>query len=217
MTETRTTNNHKPVVGLTGAPGSGKSTVAQLLKQRGGAVIDADALARAAFDEPPVREQLRKLFGHAAFHSNGSPNRKIIAAAAFADASLKEQLEAIIHPRVAAGRAALHQQYANDATKKFLVEDCPLLIETGLHDACDKVLLVDTPRDVRLARLADSRSWTDAQLAAREAHQLPFDTRRAHAHDVFSNQGSPGILAASLDELLQTWGWLDARSSAHRH
>ncbi|MEM8782604.1 MAG: dephospho-CoA kinase [Planctomycetota bacterium] len=199
----------KPVLGLTGAPGSGKSTVAQLLQRRGGGVIDADALARAAFDEPRVREQLHAIFGDDAFNEDGAPDRRAIAAAAFHDASLKQRLEAIIHPRVAEGRAALHRRFADDAEIKLLVEDCPLLIETGLHEACDRVLLVDRARDLRLASLAESRGWTDAQLAAREAHQLPLDTRRAHAHDVLSNQGTLDMLARRLDTLLREWGWVD--------
>ncbi|MEM8495199.1 MAG: dephospho-CoA kinase [Planctomycetota bacterium] len=206
----------KPVLGLTGAPGSGKSTVASLLMQRGGGVIDADALARGAFDEPAVREQLRELFGQASFHPDGTPDRKAIAAAVFADPDLKTKLEAIIHPRVAAGRVSLHARFLADPSVRFLVEDCPLLIDTGLHATCDKVLLIDTPRELRLARLAESRGWTDAQLAAREAHQLPFDTRRAHAHHVLSNQGSPDILADALDERLRDWGWLASEASADR-
>ena len=198
----------KPVLGLTGAPGSGKSTVAYLLAQRGGGVIDADALARAAFDELPVRNRLREIFGPSVFSDDGSPNRAAIAQRVFADAVTRQRLEAVIHPRVAAGRAELHTRFAADPAVKFLVEDCPLLIETGLHDACNKVLLIDTPRDVRLARLAESRGWTDAQLAAREASQLPLDTRRQHAHHVLSNQGSPDILVQTIEALLREWGWL---------
>ncbi len=198
----------KPVLGLTGAPGSGKSTVAHLLAQRGAGVIDADALARAAFDEPEVRKQLREIFGLSVFTDDGSPDRRAIAQRIFADKVARQRLEAVVHPRVAAGRAELHTRYAADPAVRFLVEDCPLLIETGLHEACNKVLLIDTPRDVRLARLAESRGWTDAQLAAREASQLPLDTRRQHAHHVLSNQGSPDILVQTIDDLLREWGWL---------
>ncbi|MEM9753976.1 MAG: dephospho-CoA kinase [Planctomycetota bacterium] len=198
----------KPILGLTGAPGSGKSTVAGLLAERGGGVIDADALARKAFDEPEVRRGLRDLFGDAAFLPDGTPDRRAIARRVFADSALKIKLEALVHPGVATGRAALHATYLADPAVGFLVEDCPLLIETGLHEACDRVLLIDTPRDVRLARLAESRGWTDAQLAAREDQQLPLDTRRAHAHHVIRNAGGPDILADTLDRLLHTWGWL---------
>lgn len=198
--------NRKPVLGLTGLPGSGKSTVAALLAERGGAVVDADALARAAFDEPAVRSELREAFGDGVFREDGSPDRAALAKIVFTDADAKATIEAIIHPRVFAGRVALHEKYANDSAVRFIVEDCPLLIETGLHEQCDHVLLVDAPRTLRLARLAASRGWDDAELARRDASQFSFDRRRAHADVVLDNAGDRGALAGQVDAALRGFG-----------
>ena len=200
--------NPKPTLGLTGYPGSGKSAAAAHLAGRGGGVIDADALARAAFEEPDVREQLRALFGDGVFHPDGAPDRAAIGRRVFDDADALKKLEAIVHPRVAQGRAELHLRYADDPAVRFVVEDCPLLIEAGLAKECDRVLFLDTPRDVRLARLATSRGWDDDQLAAREANQADAATRRAAADAVLTNAGTPDDLARQLDALLDHWGWL---------
>ncbi len=200
----------KPVLGLTGYPGSGKSAAAAHLATRGGGVIDADALARAAFDEPAVRDELRTAFGDQAFLPDGTPDRGAIARLVFDDPDALKRLEAIVHPRVAEGRDRLHLQYAENPDVRFIVEDCPLLIEAGLADQCDRILFLDTPRDVRLARLAASRGWTDAQLAAREANQADPQTRRAAADATLDNAGPPEDLARELDALLTQWGWLDA-------
>ncbi len=200
--------NRKPVLGLSGAPGSGKSTAAALLADRGGAVIDADALAHASFDEPAVRDAIRDAFGDGVFHDDGRPDRKALAALVFDNPDAKARLEAIVHPRVAAGRERLHERFADDPAVRFVVEDCPLLIETALHDACDFVLLVDAPRDVRQQRLAASRGWDDAELTRREQNQLPFEQRRPHADAVLDNTGDRNDLATQIDAALQQFGLL---------
>ncbi|MEM1213678.1 MAG: dephospho-CoA kinase [Planctomycetota bacterium] len=180
--------DHKPVVGLMGQPGAGKSTVAAVMAELGGGVVDADALSRAVLSEPAVVDELVSWWGPSVQRDDGTLDRAAVGQRVFSEPTELARLESLVHPRVAAGRAALHQQYEEDPAIRFIVEDCPLLIESGLDASCDRLVLVESPRDVRLARVA-SRGWDAAELDRREAQQAPLDTRRERADDVITNAG----------------------------
>ncbi len=186
--------DHKPILGLMGAPGSGKSAVAGVLAELGGGVIDADALAREAFEQPAVLGALREWWGGDAFHADGRVDRKRVAARVFADEPQRRRLEALIHPIVAAGRAVLRERYQGDPAVRFVVEDSPLLLESGLAESCDLLVFVDVPAELRLERVLATRGWGPEELARREKLQLPLDIKRARAHIVISNAGDRSAL-----------------------
>ncbi|MEM6551619.1 MAG: dephospho-CoA kinase [Planctomycetota bacterium] len=178
----------KPVVGLMGQPGSGKSTVAAVMAELGGGVVDADVLARGVLAEPAVVDELVSWWGPEVRAADGMLDRAAVGRRVFSDPEALARLEKLVHPRVAAGRAALHAAYTEDPAIRFVVEDCPLLIETGLDASCDRLVLVEAPRQVRLERVV-SRGWDAAELDRREAQQAPLDTRRERADDVITNAG----------------------------
>ncbi len=193
-----------PVIGIVGGIGSGKSRVASLLEESGCIVSDADALARAALRDESVRDTIVSWWGEEMLDDDGSVSRSRVADRVFADAAELERLEALLHPLVESGRRAEFDAATEDTTA--LVIDAPLLLEVGLDRACDVVLFVDTPRALRLERVASSRGWDEAELDRREGRQLSLDEKRSRAHHVLVNHGRVEELREQVEAFLATLG-----------
>ena len=170
-------NRGKPVIGITGGIGSGKSTVAQMFAAEGCAVIDSDQLAHEALQSPEVKAELLAWLGREVFNADGSVNRPEVGKRVFADAAQLERLNGLIHPRVDQRRRELMEQYLMDGGIKAIAWDVPLLFEVGLDRDCDAVVFVDTPRPIRLQRLQKNRGWTPEELDRREKLQFPLDKK----------------------------------------
>ena len=191
-------------LGLLGAPGSGKSAAAAHLARRGFLVIDADAAARAALREPEVVAAVRERFAGTqppvVDHADRI-DRAALGARVFADPALRRWLERLVHPRVEAARREARRGIDRDAHPLGVVEDCPLLLETGLDRACDRLMMIDASRGVRLARVA-ARGWSATELERRDAAQWPLARKRAAADAVIVNEASLEALGAAIDEWL---------------
>lgn len=196
------------VVGLTGGIGSGKSTVAALMRARGIPVIDADAVARDCVDpDGPVLPRIVARFGSDVLAPDGSLDRAALAAIVFADASARRDLEALTHPCIAAGIAAgLADLAASPDPPALVVVEHPLLVEAGRTADVDVVVVVDAPLTARVARVVAGRGLTPPQVRARIASQVDDATRRAAADHVITNDGTPAELAAAVDALLAVLG-----------
>ncbi|MEZ5119282.1 MAG: dephospho-CoA kinase [Candidatus Nanopelagicales bacterium] len=188
-------------IGLTGGIGSGKSTVSAMLADLGAHVIDADTIAREVV--APGTDGLAALveaFGPDILTSDGSLNRAALADRAFADESARARLNAITHPRIAARTAELMRKIPENAV---LVHDVPLLVEVGLQDAYDMVLVVDAPDDVRVRRLLE-RGLDEQDARARIAAQATREQRLAVADVVLDNSGSLGDLREQVERAWTT-------------
>lgn len=168
----------RPIIGITGGIGSGKSFVARLFGELGCLVIDSDAQVRAAYERPDVREILRAWWGDDVLKRDGSVDRAAIARRVFVDPRERERLESLLHPLVARMRDEQMAEAADDPRTVAFVWDTPLLLEAGLHDACDAVVFVDAFEAVRLDRVRRTRGWEAAELARREILQWPLDKKR---------------------------------------
>ncbi|MEX0653428.1 MAG: dephospho-CoA kinase [Phycisphaeraceae bacterium] len=177
----------KPVIGLLGAPGSGKSFVARLFEREGAAVIDADRLARETLDEPAVREQVRQWWGPGVLDADGRIDRKALGAIVFDNPEALHQLESLVHPRVHERRQALREQHGADPAVRAIVEDSPLLLEQGVDAECDVLVFVDASRAVREQRVRETRGWSSAELDRREKNQASLDMKRNRADYVLDN------------------------------
>lgn len=193
---------YAPIIGILGGIGSGKSTVAAEFARRGCAVIDADAIAKAAYNDPEVVATLADWWGDRVLDGAGGINRRVVGALIFDDASAKARLEALIHPRVHAERRRLHDLYAADPSVVAIVEDTPLLLEAGLAERCDALVFVDAPLERREARVMANRGWAAGELARREARQASLDIKRAKADYSVRNDADPAGIAPQVDAVL---------------
>ncbi len=185
-------------VGLTGGIGSGKSEVARLLAARGAVVIDADRLAReVVVAGTPGFAAVVDAFGPGVVAADGSLDRPALAALVFADPVALRRLESIVHPLVGARAAALMAAAPADAV---VVYDVPLLVENGLGEGYDVVVVVDADDETRRTRLA-ARGLSGTDARARMAAQASRADRLAAADVVVPNDGSRTDLARAVDAL----------------
>lgn len=195
-------------VGLTGGIGSGKSEVAKRLARHGAVVVDADAVAREVVEPgTPGLAEIVRVFGTDVLTPDGALDRARLGEVVFGDAEKRRRLEAIVHPLVRARRAEVVATAASDAV---VVEDVPLLVETGLADDYDVVIVVDAPEDVRLERL-EARGMPRDDAARRIAAQASRADRLAAADVVIDNSGSLDHLHRQVDGL---WAELRVRAAA---
>jgi dephospho-CoA kinase len=197
------------LVGLTGGIGSGKSTVAQMLEQRGAVTFDADTFARHALD-PGTTGYLRVIetFGSEVQTGEGDVDREALAAMVFHDPEARRRLEAIVHPEVARQLAEALVPYRD--TDRVVVYSVPLLVEAGLRAAFDVVVAVTASEDGRVARLAADRGMSEESARARIAAQASDDERVAAADHVLRNDGTIGELERQVDGL---WDQLQRTAS----
>ncbi|MFF1253419.1 dephospho-CoA kinase [Pseudarthrobacter sp. NPDC058329] len=186
-------------IGLTGGIASGKSVVASRLKERGAVLVDADALAREVVE--PGTEGLQRIaaeFGDDVLGSDGRLDRPKLGALVFGDSARLAALNGIVHPLVRARAAAIVAKAAEDAV---VVQDIPLLVETGQGSDFHLVVVVDAPDRTRLQRMLEHRGMTAAAARSRMAAQATREERLAAADAVLDNSGTVEQLVAKVDRL----------------
>jgi dephospho-CoA kinase len=193
------------VVGLTGGIGTGKSTVASMLRELGATVIDADEGTRAV--QAPGSEGLRLLveeFGRGILTATGELDRARLAEIAFRDPDARRRLNDIVHPLVRRWMAE-RQQEAAERGDPLVVLDIPLLFEARGAGAFETAVLVYAPEAVQLDRLVRLRGMSEEQARARIAAQMPIEEKRRLATHVIENTGSVADLRRAVE---RTWAEL---------
>ena len=185
------------IIGLTGPIGSGKSTVAHILKEQGALIIDADKLGHQVIAQSaPLRRRLAKAFGQDIFYRDGRLNRRRLATRAFAGPETKAQLDALVHPHLL--RELRRQMKQARTAGKMAVVDAALLLDWHLDREVDLTLVVHAPERLRLSRLmAKGMAQTDA--VARMKAQLPYAEFRRRADKVLRNDCSLGDLQRKVN------------------
>ena len=182
-------------IGLTGGIGSGKSTVAALLAERGAQIVDADRIAREVVEPgTPGLDAVVAEFGAGVLAPDGRLDRAALAAIVFGDPAARARLDGIVHPLVRARAAEL---VAAAPAEAVVVQDVPLLVETGQAGSFDLVLVVEADPDTRVERLV-GRGLSAADARARMASQASDEERRAVADVVLRNDGDRAALAAEV-------------------
>jgi len=195
------------LVGLTGGIGAGKSTVANLLADRGAVIVDADEAARAVVEPgEPALAKLVDRFGPGILDADGRLDRAAVAKVAFADDESRRDLEAITHPAI---NEEFTRRVADARSDAIVVLDVPLLAESeqARKRPYQTVIVVEAPRDVRLARL-ETRGVNRADAESRMAAQADDEERRKLATYVVDNGGDVVALERQIDEI---WSDLERR------
>jgi dephospho-CoA kinase len=188
------------MVGLTGGIGSGKSTVAELLVERGAVVVDADAIAREVVEPgTPALAKLAERFGPDLIRADGTLDRAILAERAFVNDESKKDLEAITHPAI--GEEFL-RRIAASPPDAVVVHDVPLLVESTRGYQYDAVIVVEAPLEVRLDRL-EARGVPRDDARRRIALQANDEDRRKVATWVIDNRDDVAALARQVDDIWQ--------------
>lgn len=190
------------VFGLTGGIGSGKSTVARLLRERGVPVVDADELAREAV--APGSAGLGEVvaaFGPEVLDSAGALDRQRLGERVFADTEARKRLNSITHPIV---RRLSQERFAELDRQgiELAAYDVPLLFEVGLDAVLKPTVVVASSEATQLARVSARDGLSEAAVQARIAAQMPLDEKRRRADHVLENDGSLAELAQKVDALL---------------
>ena len=195
------------LVGLTGGIGAGKSTVSELLAARGAVIVDADQVARAVVEPgQPALQKLVERFGEGILDADGRLARGALAKVAFADDQSRLDLEEITHPAI---NEEFTRRVAEAPSDAIVVLDVPLLAESeqARKRPYQTVIVVEAPRDARLARL-EARGVDRADAEARMAAQADDEERRKLATYVVDNAGDRTALERQIDEV---WADLERR------
>ncbi|MEZ6051658.1 MAG: dephospho-CoA kinase [Planctomycetaceae bacterium] len=209
------TIHHKPIIGIVGGVGSGKSAVARWFAEHCcGSLIDADAVGHQVLLQEEVKIRLRETFGDDIF-AEGEVDRKQLGTLVFGDGPeqtrARRQLESIVHPAMAAVfQVELAKADADDEIR-LVIFDAAVLLETGWREQCDVVVFVEVPHDQRVQRVAASRGWTEGELARREASQWSLDRKRQAADIVVDNSETIEHTGQQLVDTLVEQGWLTDR------
>jgi dephospho-CoA kinase len=200
----------KPVIGLIGGIGSGKSTVAQAFARQGAKVIVGDALGHEALRQLDIKERLVQRWGRDILDTAGEVDRRKIAAIVFAKNPQAPNelrvLESWLFPWIeqrAAREIALARQ---DAQTRLIVLDAAVMLEAGWDRLCDRLVYVHAPREVRLKRLAEGRGWSLKEVEDRERAQRSLTEKATRAGAAVDNTGSAEDVQRQVDELLCRWG-----------
>jgi dephospho-CoA kinase len=189
------------LIGLTGNIASGKSEVAKMLADRGATVIDADVLAREAVrPETQALKDIVKRWGKDILKKDGNLDRAALRQIVFADQSELDALNRIVHPGVTRLRDREIAR-ARERGDQLVVCVIPLLFERNLVEEFDVIVLVDSPRPLRLERMVASRGLEETDAMNMIASQMPAELKRARADYVIENSGSIQDLERDVNAL----------------
>lgn len=200
----------KPIIGIAGGIGSGKSTVAAILCDLGAKVIDADRINHEELDSPGVLETLVGWWGEAVLApgSGGSgstvrrgANRSAIREIVRENPAELGRLERLVHPRIARRSEELLAAYDRDPEVRAIVWDAPLLYEVGLAERCDCVVFVNADEPTRLKRVRQTRGWDLEDLRRLQASQKPLDFKRNRADYTVENNSDTDDLRRQVERV----------------
>ncbi|BCJ88035.1 dephospho-CoA kinase [Effusibacillus dendaii] len=191
------------IAGLTGGIASGKSTVSKMFRELGAPIVDADIIARLVVEpDRPAWQGIVEEFGTEILLSDRTIDRTKLGSIIFADASRRDKLNRIVHPRVREEAARQVEQFLREDPKRPILQDVPLLIETGLYKQMDKVIVVYVNEETQLQRLMQRDGSTKAEAMQRIRAQMPIEEKKKFADFLIDNSGS---LEGTRQQVEQIW------------
>ncbi|QUG42324.1 dephospho-CoA kinase [Psychrobacillus sp. INOP01] len=194
------------IIGLTGSIASGKSTVANMLKEMGCPIIDADLVARLVVEKGTATlETIKETFGTEVIHEDGALNREGLGEIIFSNPSKRKQLNDIMHPAIRAEMLAQKEQLVQQG-HPVIIMDIPLLFESRLQSFVDKILVVTVTEQTQLERLMSRNDFTQEEAKLRIQSQLPLSVKEEGADAVIYNNGTIEETKQQLIKILDIWG-----------
>jgi dephospho-CoA kinase len=194
----------KPVIGLIGGIGSGKSAVAAAFARQGARVVEGDRLGHEALCQPEILARVAVRWP-TVIGPDGQVQRRKLAEVVFADAAERKALEEITHPYIKRRIAEEVAAAKSDPAARLVVIDAAVMLEADWDRVCDRLVFVEAPPELRRRRVAD-RGWSAAELEARERAQLPLTAKAARADHVLANAGTLEEIDRQVCDLLRSWG-----------
>ena len=192
------------VFGLTGNIGSGKSTVGKMLAAAGWVHIDADYIGKVAAEPgTAANEEIRRTFGGEYFDEDGNLNRKKLGAYVFADQSELAKLNAILHPAIRAEMKRRIDKSLERDSQRHIVVEAAIMLETGMDDLVDKIIVVAAADKIRLRRVMARDNMPREQILERMANQMSQQEKIRLADYVIDNSSDVAALRQAVEEFLQ--------------
>ena len=195
------TINQKPVIGIIGGIGSGKSTVATECSGLGCAVIDADRIAHSLLNNAETKQQIQDHFGPNLLTPQGDVHRKELAEIVFRDREKLSLLNSILHPQVLDRCETLLREYDHSRRFRGIVLDMPLLLEVGWNAKCDHIIFVACDPHLRLERVQAKGGFSEKELEMRESFQISLDTKQLQADTIIHNNSDLAALTGQITEI----------------
>ncbi|MHA6260644.1 dephospho-CoA kinase [Sporosarcina sp. CAU 1771] len=193
------------IIGLTGSIASGKTTVSNMLKEKGFPIVDADEIARLVVEPgTEVMLKIQAAFGDIVFKNDGTLNREKLGEIIFGDKTEREKLNAIIHPAIRAEMLRQKNEWITNGSNTIIM-DIPLLFESKLGHFVDKILVVSVTPEIQKQRLMSRNELTEADASARIASQLPIHQKEEGADAVIYNNGTVQESENQLNAILSRW------------
>lgn len=194
------------IIGLTGSIASGKSTVSNMLSEKGLPIVDADLIARQVVEPgTAVMQQIEEAFGKDVIHPDGTLNREQLGAIIFDNAEKRDRLNNIMHPAIRAEMLRQKEAYIK-AGEKTVIMDIPLLFESNLQSYVEKIIVVAVTPPVQKERLMKRNGLTDEEATARISSQIPVAEKVEVADAVIDNDGTIEETRKQLLLLMKEWG-----------
>jgi dephospho-CoA kinase len=188
------------LIGLTGGPGAGKSTVAELLKAKGAGVICGDELGRRVLRRfPEIREALRHRYGDAIFTASGRLRRRDLGRFVFAQKGEAAWLNALMFPKI-------HELLQQDIRRlsrdhSVIVIDAAMILEWGIESEFDRIWVVVVSRKIAEARMAGSGRLSPEEVRSRLQAQIPPEEKARRAHRIIRNNGKKRELREAIAQI----------------
>jgi dephospho-CoA kinase len=200
------------IVGLTGGIASGKTTVSGIFKAAGVHVLEADQIARqVVMPGRPAWHEIVAYFGPSVLKADKSIDRKGLGAIVFNDAEKRKKLESFVHPWVRHDLDAETARIALSQPEALVVQDIPLLLETGMHQRLAEIIVVYVPEEIQIERLMKRDGIERAEALIRVRSQMPIEKKKQQATIVIDNSGS---LAQTRKQALHVLQRLEAAAIA---
>lgn len=192
------------IIGLTGGIACGKSTVANILRQKGVLVIDADEISREITKKgEPAWQEIKEEFGEEVIGPDGEILRKKLAQIVFSNPTKLATLNQITHPRITKQLTEILAEIKAKKSQRIIVIEVPLLFECGLQDIFDEVWVVKAPQSVMIERLIKRDSLSKEDALKRISSQMPLTQKAQLADRVIENSGSVNDLKKQIEDILK--------------